>query len=88
MTILVSGVSGVSGHLGRLVLDRLLARGGPASGLVAGARSPRRRALRGRSAVTSMTGPHRAGPSGSRPAQRLPSRMTRATSAGSSFMGT
>jgi NAD(P)H dehydrogenase (quinone) len=38
MTILVSGASG---RLGRLVLDRLIARGVPASELVAGARSPR-----------------------------------------------
>ena len=37
MTILVSGASG---HLGRLILDRLIARGVPASELVAGARSP------------------------------------------------
>ncbi len=39
MTILVSGASG---RLGRIILDRLLARGVPASELVAGARDPRK----------------------------------------------
>ncbi|MCT6953432.1 NAD(P)H-binding protein, partial [Salmonella enterica] len=37
MTILVTGASG---HLGRLVVERLLARGAAASDIVAGARTP------------------------------------------------